>query len=117
MIHTKLGNHVLALRAHTASLDLQRKLGDRRGEALGLFYVGQSQVDSGDYETAKGNLENALGIFNNLGLKDDAKKVQLELDELAALEAELDVELDVSSRFKGKLRNKFIADDFIRMKR
>nr|MDO8113972.1 tetratricopeptide repeat protein [Candidatus Sigynarchaeota archaeon] len=121
MIHTKLGNHVLALRAHTASLDLKRKIGDRRGEALSLYYMGQSEADAGVFDKARDNFEKALEIFQNMGLKDDVKKVQRELEELDGMEDEYEEDMEIGEkivkRADTKLTNKFRADDFIPRKK
>jgi tetratricopeptide (TPR) repeat protein len=117
MIHSKLGNHVLALRAHTASLDLKRKTGDRRGEALSLYYMGQSEADSGNFDEARENYEKALTIFKNMGLKEDIKKVDRELEELEDMEDEYESDMEIgkslSKKADTKLTNKFRADDFI----
>ncbi len=121
MIHTKLGNHVLALRAHTASLDLKRKMGDRRGEALSLYYIGQSEADEGNFDEARENFEKALEIFKNMGLKEDVKKVERELEEVDVMEDEYEEDMKIGSsltkRADSKVTNKFRSDDFIPRKR
>lgn len=121
MIHSKLGNHVLALRALTASLDLKRKLGDRRGEALSLYYMGQSEADEGEFDNARDDFEKALEIFKNMGLKEDIKKVQRELEELDVMEEEYEEDMEIGNKIvkkaDAKLTNKFRADDFIPRKK
>ena len=117
MIHSQLGNHVLSLKAHTASLDIKRNLGDRRGEALGLYFIGQNKIDTGNYGAARENLEKAYKIFKNMGLKEDCEKVNIELDELDELEAELDLELEYTTKIRGKHKmhgGRFPADDFLK---
>ncbi|MHA1792978.1 MAG: tetratricopeptide repeat protein [Promethearchaeota archaeon] len=108
IIHSRLGNHVLALKAHRASLEIKKVLGDRRGEALSLLYLGQSQIDAGDFENARKNLERALEIFTKMGLKDDIKRVESELEDLDALEEEFELELEINHKFHG-----ITGDDFL----
>jgi tetratricopeptide (TPR) repeat protein len=108
-IHSRLGNHVLSLKAHTASLNIKRKLGDRRGEALSLFHLGQSKIDAGDFENARMELEKAKTIFKNMGLKKELKRVEEELEELDALEEDMDLELEYGLKIGGDIT----GEDFL----
>lgn len=107
LIHQRLGNHVLALKAHTASLELKRNKGDRRGEALALFYMGQNEMDAGHFEEARKYLQEARTIFKNLGLKDELRQVDDELDLLEEMEQDMEYELEYEDKIK-----KFTKDDF-----
>jgi predicted ATPase/class 3 adenylate cyclase/DNA-binding CsgD family transcriptional regulator len=53
------------------SLTLHRKLGDRRGIAYSLYYLGSASANRGDYATARQLAEEALALRREVGNKHD----------------------------------------------
>ncbi len=97
-------NHMKALSTLQRALQLQRKVGDRRGEAMALYELGLEQADTDDIEEAVRNLKEALSIFKDLGIDSESRKVQREL---MVIQSELDEEDWIekkASKFK-KFRN------------
>jgi predicted ATPase len=64
------------------SLDINRKLGDRRGVAISLVNLGMVARDQGEYRLAKGFLTEALQAFKEL---DDQNRMAYSLNELGVV--------------------------------
>ncbi len=56
-----------AVTRHAAAAGAAQRLGDRRGQASALTYLGDAQQRTGEYQAAAPALEQALGISRDLG--------------------------------------------------
>jgi len=68
-----------AITRHTAAIEAARHLGDRLGQANALHDLGDVQWLTGDYRAASQALEQALGIYRDLGNQLGCHRKALEL--------------------------------------
>ena len=61
------GEYDTGARLAEEALSINRGLGDASGTARSIFMVGFVAIHSGDFETAKPNLEEAVRLFSELG--------------------------------------------------
>ena len=69
-----MGEYPTAARLLGEALEIACDLGDRRGEADALTYLGSVRRLMGDYPAAARLLEEALGIFRDVGEQVDQSR-------------------------------------------
>ena len=89
-LYTKTNDFVKGLRCHEESLVIARKTDNLMEEARRLKHMGFTYETSGDYSLAKNNYNKSLDIYVNLDNKKGIKRLNILLDELDDLEAQMD---------------------------
>jgi tetratricopeptide (TPR) repeat protein len=65
--YIKLGQHELGEFLYLASIRMSKDLGDRQGEGMTTFLLGESYADRGDYQAALGSYARSLSISETIG--------------------------------------------------
>ncbi|MDX2003881.1 MAG: diguanylate cyclase [Meiothermus sp.] len=103
-VHSELGLHAQALHDFEAAYGLSRDLGDPLLEASLLADMGRSHCHLGDLRVGLGYLHDAAGLFEQLGSKDEAAYVHLDLCQVYERGGEYAAALEHHKRYhQGRL--------------
>lgn len=81
-VYDKTGNEQDALEQFKQALDLQRRISDRRGQAMTLERTGQVYAKLGNGQTARQYFEQALAISKSINLRDHEASVLYDIARL-----------------------------------
>lgn len=96
--------YVESLRFHEESLRIQRELGKKIDIAEGLLFLAEDLEISGDYEKCLKTFADSEKIFRELGVLEQAQKIQIEVARLKEFSKEV-----VEDEY---IMNKFHVDNY-----
>ena len=102
--HSLFKQYVMSLRFHEESLRIQRDLGKKIDVAEGLLFLAEDLEISGDYEKCLKAFADSENIFRELGVLEQAQKIQIEVARLKEFSKEV-----VEDEY---IMNKFHVDNY-----